>query len=94
MRKIKRIAPLQAGKITGVLYFGLGLVLVPVFLLASFVASHVARPQTALPAVFGLGFAIMAPVLYGVMGFVGGVIGAALYNLAARIVGGIEVEVE
>jgi hypothetical protein len=41
---------------------------------------------------FGMG--ILMPVIYGVMGFIGGVIGAAVYNLVARWIGGIELEVE
>ena len=32
--------------------------------------------------------------MYGLMGVVGGAIGAALYNLVAGWVGGIEVELE
>jgi hypothetical protein len=40
------------------------------------------------------GMAILMPVIYGVMGFIGGVIGAAVYNLVARWIGGIELEVE
>jgi hypothetical protein len=42
----------------------------------------------------GWGFALCMPIFYAVLGFVGGVIGAAIYNLAAKVVGGIEVEVE
>ena len=34
------------------------------------------------------------PIIYGVMGLIFGVIGAALYNLVARWIGGFEVEVE
>ena len=41
---------------------------------------------------FGMG--ILMPVIYGVMGFILGVIGAAVYNLVARWIGGIELEVE
>jgi len=41
---------------------------------------------------FGMG--LFMPVIYGVMGFIFGVIGAALYNLVANWIGGIEVEVE
>ena len=41
---------------------------------------------------FGMG--ILMPVIYGVMGFIIGVIGAAVYNLVARWIGGIELEVE
>jgi len=37
---------------------------------------------------------IFLPIIYGVMAFIFGVIGAALYNLVARWIGGLEVEVE
>jgi hypothetical protein len=47
-----------------------------------------------MPAFFGAAIALFAPVIYGVMGFVLGVVSAAIYNLAARFVGGLEVEVE
>ncbi len=38
--------------------------------------------------------AIVMPFMYGVMGFVMGAIGASLYNLIARKVGGFELELE
>jgi hypothetical protein len=41
----------------------------------------------------GAAFTVMIPVLYGVMGFIGGIIGALIYNLVAKWIGGIEVEV-
>ena len=41
---------------------------------------------------FGKGLFI--PVIYGVMGFVIGIIGAAIYYLVAGRIGGIEIEVE
>ena len=44
--------------------------------------------------VFGLLFMIGLPIMYGVIGFVAGAIGALLYNLFAGMVGGIEIEVE
>jgi len=59
-RRIKRIAPLQAGKMGGLM----------------------------------IGMGVFMPIIYGAMGFIFGVIGAALYNLVARWIGGIEVEVE
>jgi len=37
---------------------------------------------------------IFLPIMYGVIGFIAGAIGAALYNLVAGVVGGIEIEVE
>ena len=40
------------------------------------------------------GFGIFMPVFYGIFGFVFGIISAAIYNLIARWIGGVEVEVE
>jgi len=42
---------------------------------------------------FGVLAIVALPVLYGVLGFVGGAIGGALYNLFAGIVGGLEIDV-
>ncbi len=42
----------------------------------------------------GLAVMIILPIVYSAMGFVGGAIGALLYNLFAGFVGGIEIEVE
>lgn len=44
--------------------------------------------------VVGILVMIGLPIFYGAIGFVGGAIGALLYNLFAGIVGGIEIEVE
>jgi Predicted membrane protein len=44
--------------------------------------------------VLGIGIMIGLPIMYGIMGFIGGAIGALVYNLFAGIVGGIEIEVE
>ena len=98
-RTIKRIAPLQAGKMLGVLYGCLGLIFLPIFMLAAAAAAFAQHAQgneasSTAPAaavagiMFGMG--ILMPVIYGVMGF----IGAAVYNLVARWIGGIELEVE
>jgi hypothetical protein len=100
-RRIKRIAPLQAGKMLGALYACMGLILLPFFALAAMAGAFVPSsqqldggPPPALFAGMMFGFAIFMPVIYGVMGFVGGIIAAALYNLFASWFGGIEVEVE
>lgn len=44
--------------------------------------------------VIGILVMIGIPIFYGIMGFIGGAIGALLYNLFAGMVGGIEIEVE
>ncbi len=47
-----------------------------------------------LGAMFGVGAIILFPICYGIMGLIGGAIGAALYNLFAGMFGGVEVEVQ
>ena len=42
----------------------------------------------------GIGAVIALPVFYGVLGFLAGLIGAALFNVAAKIMGGIEVDLQ
>ena len=44
--------------------------------------------------VFGVAAVILLPLLYGCMGFVGSLIGASLFNLAAGWVGGIELDTQ
>lgn len=49
---------------------------------------------SGLSAMFGVGALIFMPIVYGIMGLIGGAIGAGLYNLFAEMLGGIEVEVQ
>lgn len=44
--------------------------------------------------VMGILVMIGLPILYGIGAFIGGAIGALVYNLFAGMVGGIEIEVE
>src|SRR5688572_20138549 len=84
--QIKRFSILQTGKIMGILYALLGLLAVPFGLLAF------AMGDTE-PELRGLSFVYLcAPVIYGVMGFIFGILTAWLYNLIAGWVGGIEFE--
>ena len=87
----------------GILYACMGLIFLPIFMLAAAAgafAQHTQAAQGAAAApaaaiagiMIGMGF--FMPIIYGVMGFVVGIIGAAIYNLIARWIGGIEVEVE
>ena len=93
-RRIKRIAPLQLGKMLAILYGFMGLLFIPFFLAMSFLSTHLPPQQRPGMMVFGVGFALFMPVMYAVMGFITGVIGAGSYNLVATWIGGIEVDVE
>lgn len=83
--RIRRFAPAQAAKVLGILYAIMGLIFVPIFLL-------VALFDPDGTGAFGVGFAIVLPVFYGVVGAIAVAIGCMLYNLVAGWVGGIEIE--
>ncbi len=90
VRRIRRLDPLQTGKVLGVLYALMGLIFLPIFWLIG----------KAMPAEAGaggsllMGFGIMMPIVYGLFGLIFGAIGAAIYNLVAGWTGGLQVEVE
>jgi hypothetical protein len=56
-------------------------------------ASARTGPQ-ALPAIFSGVFVIFLPIIYAVLGFIGGVIAAFIYNLVAKWTGGVEFTTE
>lgn len=93
-RRIKRIAPLQLGKMLAVLYGIMGLLFMPIFLIMSLVSTQLPAGQRSGMMALGMGFALFMPVMYAVMGFVLGALGALIYNVVAKWIGGIEVEVE
>jgi hypothetical protein len=82
------------GKMLAILYGFMGLIFLPFFALATLAGSQMPANQRVGIMAFGIGFALAMPVLYAVMGFITGVIGAGLYNLVAGWIGGIEVDVE
>ncbi|TWT89346.1 hypothetical protein [Stieleria varia] len=96
---VKRIEPVSAAKISGILYaiFTLPTVVIMFFvsLLGAGIGGNAAGAQGAIPGIVGALFAlVILPVVAGVAGFVGGLIGALIFNLASSLVGGIEMDVE
>jgi hypothetical protein len=94
---LKRIGPLSLGKIMGLLYGAMGLIIGFVFaaitafgFLVGLALEGLSEPLFGL--LFGLGAIVGAPIMYGVFGFVGGIITAALYNFIVRFTGGLELE--
>ncbi len=90
---LRRIGPLSAAKISGVMYVVFGLIVGFFFTVAALLMSSSpdAPPSGML---FGVGAVLVLPVLYGVLGFVAGLVGASLYNLFAGVVGGVELDLE
>ena len=80
--RITRFSPLQAAKMLGILYGVLGLVFMPLFLLAGLIGGD--------EAAFGVMFGLFIPVFYAVIGVISGAVGSVVYNLIAASIGGLE----
>lgn len=80
------------------LYAILGLIFGAIISLIALASGLDARAEEAgagaVGAIFGAGAAvIILPVLYGCLGFVMTALLAALYNVTARVVGGVQIDV-
>lgn len=94
MYQVKSLGVLPLAKMMAAIYGCMGLLFAP-FLLLMGLVSAVAGPQRDQPpAAFFIVFAVLAPVFYAVLGFLAGLFGALIYNLFARWVGGIEMELQ
>lgn len=77
----------------GALYAIVGLIFGGIFFLMS-VLGVAAANAGATGIIGGVLMLFFFPVAYGVGGFIGGIMLAALYNLVATLVGGIEFDLE
>lgn len=94
--RIRRIAVLKAATIGGIAYAAMSLLFVPLMLFFV-VASRSMAPEAAYGGgdwLMGPAFLLLAPLIYGVIGFVATALAAAIYNLIAMMVGGLEIELE
>lgn len=92
---IKRIGVMSVGKIYGAMCAALGLLGgILIGAIGSLGAGLASSSGTsALPfAGFGIAAVIVLPIVYGIIGFIAGMISAGLYNIFAGMVGGIEIE--
>lgn len=85
-QRLSRFSVGQTAKMLGALYLLMGLIFLPFF----FIAAALSPKQTG----FGVGVALLLPVLYGIIGFVFTAIACALYNFVAGLVGGIEIQLD
>src|SRR5262245_7168896 len=98
--RLNKVGVGSAAKISGAMYAVIGLIFGGIFAIFALVgagfAGMAAEQGEAIPAfmgpLFGVGAIVLFPLFYGVMGLVTGAIGAAIYNLLARTVGGLEIE--
>lgn len=89
--RLRTISPLQCGLVLGVLYALVSLVAIPFILLFMMIgAIEEAEGMLAGGMVMMIFFMILMPVMYGFAGFIFGAILALVYNLVARLTGGLE----
>jgi hypothetical protein len=102
MVKIHRIGIFSLGKVSAVMYalFGLlgGVFMTGISLISMIFndSSHSAYSSygssSIVSMITGLGAVVCLPILYGILGFLGGIITAFFLNLALKYAGGLEVE--
>lgn len=94
---LKSIGVMSAAKIVAVMYAVMGLIgglfFAAIFSLIPTMDGAGAPPSWLAPMA-GLGSIVIMPVVYGIIGFCVGAIGAVIYNALAGMIGGIELRLE
>jgi len=100
-KQLRSIGPLSCAKVAAIIYGVIGLIIGAFVSLLSllgvfggFGATGAEPSAPIFGLLFGVGAIILLPLVYACMGAIGGVIMAGAYNLVARVVGGIELEIE
>lgn len=100
---IKRFGVFSVAKMYGLVTFVVGFIVGVIYGLilivfgAAISALGPGRDATAggvSTVVMGIIMMIAFPIMYGLLGFIGGAIGALIYNIMAGVVGGVKFELE
>ena len=98
MRRIKKFEPLSVMRISALCYGVLGFLEGAIFSLVFSMVPLAPTAEQPMPhwvgPLFGGLSIVIFPVLFAALGAVVGGLGAVIYNVSARFVGGIQVEVE
>ena len=93
---VKRVAPMSVAKVSAALYAILGLIFGGIVSVISF-AGQALAPDAGDGGMFGMLFGaaavVLFPIFYACLSFVMSLLMAALYNLVAGWVGGVEVDI-
>lgn len=96
---IKHIDVFSAGKMMGIIMAAFGLFAGLIFfafgsIFGAALGSALGQDGGGMAMVGGFMGIIIMPILYGIFGFIAGVIQSFIYNIAAGFVGGIRIEAE
>jgi hypothetical protein len=92
MQVIKSVDVLSCAKIMGAVYGAMGLLAIPILLVVGFASLASGQQTGAMGGIAFVALGLFAPFFYGGLGFVFGGLGAWVYNLAAKWLGGIQIE--
>jgi len=94
MATVRRIDPGSAFKVGGALYAIMGLFMGIILALVSMLGGTLVPASEAwvFRTFFGAGAVFFLPIFYGIIGGICAAISAAIYNLVAGWVGGLEVD--
>lgn len=95
VKRIRKINPVQAGKVSAVVAILLILIfIVPIMLIVSAVGFGAADSSFGGFAMGGsiLAVVIIMPIIYGIFAFLVGMLYAFIYNITYRFHGGMELE--
>lgn len=95
MVTLKRVDVFSAGKILALINIAIGLIVGVVYGLFLITAGLMFQgADSGLVIIFGVLAIIGLPIFYGVMGFILGLIMAAVYNFVASKFGGLELDIK
>ena len=96
MKKIVKIGTMSLAKILGGIYAVMGFVFGAIISLFFVLGGAVFSGQDGSSAglFFGVGSIIILPIMYGLLGFIFGLFVGWLYNVIAKHVGGLKIELE
>ncbi len=95
---IRSVGVMSVARVAAAIYGIFGLIAGVLFSLAAVagfgLGQEVESQVSWMAPLFGFGAILALPVLYFVLGFVGGAIGAWVFNNAAKAMGGLEIVTE
>lgn len=91
MAILKKVGILSAAKIQGLFGFLIGILIGLMYALMGMFLPETTGLESIL---FSFAAVIIIPIVYGVFGFIGGAICAWIYNLCAKWIGGLQIEIK
>ncbi len=98
---ITKVGVLSLGKLLGIMYAAIGVVFGVIYALVAVVGGGAMMAMGGNEGAMGGGMmmgmgvaaVVLMPIFYGILGFIGGLVTALFFNIAAKYAGGLEIEV-